>query len=238
MICSAVCLVRFLVESLAQSGRLRTLIHPGPVAGVHVTRTGRIKIKVSQYKPGIQGGTLVVGGQFRIQLRFAACYVCGFHWNGEHRAELSRNSLIVQSLRGQGNRLQHRPASVEHLTCLRACRQRICWALVIKAALVRKGFQVQPSMLHRTLLPPLPRSGAESRQCLRLAWLVFQGLQAITPRTRAAPPGYGEWFCHKWPTADRGQGRWRRSGDRLGRRENRRAANLRGSPPRRRAAVP
>jgi hypothetical protein len=32
-----VCLVRFMVESPAQSGRLRTLIHPGPVSGVHVT---------------------------------------------------------------------------------------------------------------------------------------------------------------------------------------------------------
>jgi hypothetical protein len=31
-----VCLVRFMVESPAQSGRLKTLIHPGPVAGVHV----------------------------------------------------------------------------------------------------------------------------------------------------------------------------------------------------------
>jgi endoglucanase len=29
--------VRFMVESPAQSGRLRTLIHPGPVSGVHVT---------------------------------------------------------------------------------------------------------------------------------------------------------------------------------------------------------
>jgi len=37
MICSAVCLVRFMVESPAQSGRMRTLIHPGPVSGVHVT---------------------------------------------------------------------------------------------------------------------------------------------------------------------------------------------------------
>ncbi|MCP9943416.1 hypothetical protein KBY70_13565, partial [Cyanobium sp. ATX 6E8] len=37
MICSAVCLVRFMVKSPAQSGRLRTLIHPGPIAGVHVT---------------------------------------------------------------------------------------------------------------------------------------------------------------------------------------------------------
>ena len=36
MICSAVCLVRFMVESPAQSGRLRTLIHPGPISGVHV----------------------------------------------------------------------------------------------------------------------------------------------------------------------------------------------------------
>ena len=36
MICSDVCLVRFMVESPAQSGRLKTLIHPGPVSGVHV----------------------------------------------------------------------------------------------------------------------------------------------------------------------------------------------------------
>jgi hypothetical protein len=36
MICSAVCLVRFMVESAAQSGRLRTLIQSGPVSGVHV----------------------------------------------------------------------------------------------------------------------------------------------------------------------------------------------------------
>jgi len=31
-----VCLVRFMVESPAQSGRMRTLIHPGPTSGVHV----------------------------------------------------------------------------------------------------------------------------------------------------------------------------------------------------------
>ncbi|WP_216915691.1 MULTISPECIES: hypothetical protein, partial [unclassified Synechococcus] len=31
--------VRFMVESPAQSGRLKTLIHPGPVFGVHVTYT-------------------------------------------------------------------------------------------------------------------------------------------------------------------------------------------------------
>ena len=36
MICSAVCLVRFMVESPTQSGRLRSLIHPGLVSGVHV----------------------------------------------------------------------------------------------------------------------------------------------------------------------------------------------------------
>lgn len=36
MIYSAVCLVRFMVKSPAQSGRLRTLIHPGSVSGVHV----------------------------------------------------------------------------------------------------------------------------------------------------------------------------------------------------------
>jgi len=40
MICSAVCLVRFMVESPAQSGRMRALIHPGPIPGVHVTATG------------------------------------------------------------------------------------------------------------------------------------------------------------------------------------------------------
>ena len=39
MICSAVCLVRFMVESPAQSGRLRTLIHPGPNSRVHVMVT-------------------------------------------------------------------------------------------------------------------------------------------------------------------------------------------------------
>ena len=37
MICYAVCLVRFMVESQAQSGRLKTLIHPGPVFRVHVS---------------------------------------------------------------------------------------------------------------------------------------------------------------------------------------------------------
>lgn len=37
MICSAVCLVRFMVKSPAQSGRLKTLIHPGPVSAVHVS---------------------------------------------------------------------------------------------------------------------------------------------------------------------------------------------------------
>ena len=37
MICSAVCLVRFMVESPAQCGRLKTLIHPGAVIRVQVT---------------------------------------------------------------------------------------------------------------------------------------------------------------------------------------------------------
>jgi hypothetical protein len=37
MICSGVCPVRLLVESPAQSGRLKTLLHPGLVSGVHVT---------------------------------------------------------------------------------------------------------------------------------------------------------------------------------------------------------
>jgi len=34
--------VRFMVESPAQSGRLKTLIHPGPVSGVHVTTLKRL----------------------------------------------------------------------------------------------------------------------------------------------------------------------------------------------------
>ena len=40
MICSAVGLVRFLVECPAQFGRLRTLIHPGPISGAHVRQIG------------------------------------------------------------------------------------------------------------------------------------------------------------------------------------------------------
>ena len=43
MICSAVCLVRFMVKSPAQSGRLRTLIHPGPLSGVHVNILEMVK---------------------------------------------------------------------------------------------------------------------------------------------------------------------------------------------------
>ena len=39
-ICSVVCLVRFMVEAPAQSGPLRALIHPGPVAWVHVRLPG------------------------------------------------------------------------------------------------------------------------------------------------------------------------------------------------------
>jgi len=37
MICSGVCLVRFMVKSPAPSGRMRTLIHPGPISGDRVT---------------------------------------------------------------------------------------------------------------------------------------------------------------------------------------------------------
>jgi len=40
-----VCLVRFMVESPAQSGRMRTLIHPGPTSGVHVTLTAGIEVE-------------------------------------------------------------------------------------------------------------------------------------------------------------------------------------------------
>lgn len=36
MICSAVCLVRFMVKSPARSVRLRTLIHPEPLSVVNV----------------------------------------------------------------------------------------------------------------------------------------------------------------------------------------------------------
>jgi hypothetical protein len=39
MISTAVCLVRFMVKSPAQSGRLRTLIHPGPVSQIQVNPT-------------------------------------------------------------------------------------------------------------------------------------------------------------------------------------------------------
>ena len=38
MICSALYLVRFMVRTPDQSGRMRTLIHPGPISGVHVRR--------------------------------------------------------------------------------------------------------------------------------------------------------------------------------------------------------
>jgi len=48
MICSAVCLVRFMVKSPAQSGRLRTLIHPGPVSGVHVSAAPRVRRDVQE----------------------------------------------------------------------------------------------------------------------------------------------------------------------------------------------
>jgi hypothetical protein len=37
MICSAVSLMRFMVKSKAQPGRLMTLIYPGPNSRVHVT---------------------------------------------------------------------------------------------------------------------------------------------------------------------------------------------------------
>jgi len=40
-------LVRFMVESPAQSGRLRTLIHPGPVSRVHVRPTRNWKQLIS-----------------------------------------------------------------------------------------------------------------------------------------------------------------------------------------------
>ena len=33
---TGLCLVRLMVESPAQSGRMRTLIHTGPISGVHV----------------------------------------------------------------------------------------------------------------------------------------------------------------------------------------------------------
>ncbi len=36
MLCSAMCLLRFMVESRAQSGRMRTLINPGSIAWVQV----------------------------------------------------------------------------------------------------------------------------------------------------------------------------------------------------------
>ena len=36
MICSAVWRMRFMVKSTAQSGRMRTLVHPGPISRGHV----------------------------------------------------------------------------------------------------------------------------------------------------------------------------------------------------------
>jgi transposase InsO family protein len=38
-----------MVESPAQSGRIRTLIHPGPIAGVHVTYTPRTNGKAERF---------------------------------------------------------------------------------------------------------------------------------------------------------------------------------------------
>jgi len=56
MICSAVCPVRFMVESPAQSGLMRTLIHPGPVSRVRVTALRVLRAEafplVSQHKLG------------------------------------------------------------------------------------------------------------------------------------------------------------------------------------------
>ena len=46
MICPGVCLVRFIVKSPAQSGRMRTLIHPGPILGDHVTYNEGEELKV------------------------------------------------------------------------------------------------------------------------------------------------------------------------------------------------
>jgi len=38
MICSAACLGRFMMRPPAQPGLMRTLIHPGPIFGAHVTQ--------------------------------------------------------------------------------------------------------------------------------------------------------------------------------------------------------
>jgi hypothetical protein len=43
-ICFAVCPVRFMVKFTAQSGRMKTLIHPGPIAGVHVKTKKLLRI--------------------------------------------------------------------------------------------------------------------------------------------------------------------------------------------------
>jgi hypothetical protein len=60
MICSAVCLVRFMVRSPAQSGRMRTLIQTGLISRVHVTggvdrRAGHGVRHGAQQRPGGQG---------------------------------------------------------------------------------------------------------------------------------------------------------------------------------------
>jgi hypothetical protein len=54
-----VCLVRFMVESPAQSGRLRTLIHPGPVSGVHVNRSGNFLINGNVHSMSGRGQVLL-----------------------------------------------------------------------------------------------------------------------------------------------------------------------------------
>jgi len=55
MICSAVCLVRFMVESPAQSGRLKTLIHPGPIVGIHVSAF-KCELQIFTDLPDLIGG--------------------------------------------------------------------------------------------------------------------------------------------------------------------------------------
>ena len=47
MICSAECLVRFMVKSPAQSGRMRTLIQLGPIPGVHVSAIQQLPLPLA-----------------------------------------------------------------------------------------------------------------------------------------------------------------------------------------------
>ncbi|WP_225323034.1 tyrosine-type recombinase/integrase [Synechococcus sp. RSCCF101] len=61
--------IRFIVSSTAQSGRLRTLIHPGPVSGVHVTLTDQQILELLDALPRDSAGE-----RWRYAIRLLAVY--------------------------------------------------------------------------------------------------------------------------------------------------------------------